>query len=76
MHLNEVIHSWRSALVRLGSEVFIKGCPRGTPGVVVRFERNRVVVWWADLDYLSRHTEETLMVAEACDAMVSTNGAP
>jgi hypothetical protein len=47
-------------MISLGSEVFIKACPHGTPGVVVRLERNRVVVWWSDLDYLSRHNEESL----------------
>ena len=51
-------------MITIGSEVFIKACEHGTPGVVVRFERNRVVVWWADLDYLSRHAMETLTEAE------------
>jgi hypothetical protein len=45
-------------------QVFIKVCQHGTPGIVVRFKRNRVVVWWADLDYLSRQAMGTLMEAE------------
>ena len=49
-------------MISVGSEVFIQACPHGTPGVVVRFERNRIVVWWADLDYLSRHAMETVLV--------------
>jgi hypothetical protein len=61
-------------MISIGSEVHIKACPHGTPGVVVRFERNRVVVWWSDLDYLSRHKEETLM--EAGTPEMSTNAAP
>jgi hypothetical protein len=48
-------------MISIGSEVFIQACPHGTPGVVVRFERNRVVVWWTDLSYLSRHKEDTLI---------------
>jgi hypothetical protein len=47
-------------MITIGSEVLMRSCRAGTPGVVVRYERTRWVVYWADLDYLARHTAESL----------------
>jgi hypothetical protein len=47
-------------MISVGSEVYMRACPHGTPGVVVRYERARWVVWWSDLDYLVRHAPESL----------------
>jgi hypothetical protein len=48
-------------MIAVGTRVLLKHCPHGQPGTVVRIERNRAVVLWADLDYLARHSQETLM---------------
>lgn len=48
----------------IGSRVLLKGCRFGQPGTVLRIERRKVVVYWRDLDYLSRHSVESLMLAE------------
>jgi hypothetical protein len=50
-------------MIAVGSTVFLKGCPYGQPGTVVRIERNRAVILWPDLDYLARHNPESLMLA-------------
>jgi hypothetical protein len=47
-------------MISIGSEVFMRACPHGTPGVVVRYERTRWVVWWPGIDFLARHTAESL----------------
>jgi hypothetical protein len=36
----------------------------GQPGRVLRHERMKVVVYWADLDYIARHVPASLMLAE------------
>jgi hypothetical protein len=57
-------------LISLGSEVVLKGAPPGTPGTVIRIERNRMVIFWPDLDFIGRHEPESLVEAE----VVSTHG--
>jgi hypothetical protein len=58
----------RPELITVGSEVYMRACPHGTPGVVVRYERTRWVVWWSDLDYLARHSLESLEEVGSPDA--------
>ena len=48
----------------VGEAVFLKGARFGLPGRVLRNERGKVVVYWGDLDHLSRHRPITLMLAE------------
>lgn len=51
--------------IPLGSRVWLRACgSAGEPGTVVREERGRLVVYWRDLDFWSRHRPETLIVAE------------
>lgn len=52
-----------SALIQTGSRVFLKGCPYGQPGTAIRLERGQVVVYWSDIDFWSRHSPESLMLA-------------
>ena len=53
-------------MIEMGSHVYLKGCPHGVPGTVVRIERNRAVVLWADLGptYIGRHRPDSLMEAD------------
>ena len=49
----------------IGEHVFLKGAQySGQPGRVLRHERMKVVVYWADLDYIARHVPASLMLAE------------
>ncbi len=48
----------------IGAKVRLRGCAFGQPGTVLRIERRKVVVFWHDLDYLARHSPESLMLAE------------
>ena len=48
----------------IGAKVQLKACNFGQPGTVLRIERRKVVVLWHDLDYLARHSPESLMLAE------------
>jgi hypothetical protein len=48
----------------VGEAVFLKGARFGLPGRVLRNERGKVVVYWGDLDHLSRHRPVTLMRPE------------
>jgi hypothetical protein len=51
-------------MIAVGSKVFLKGCPHGQAGTVVKIERNRAVVLWHDLDYLARHSLVSLTEAQ------------
>jgi hypothetical protein len=51
-------------MIAVGSKVYLRACAFGQPGTVVRIERNRAVVLWHDLDYLTRHKPESLMEAD------------
>ncbi len=47
--------------ITVGTKVWLRGCRHGEPGTVLRMERNRAVVYWHDLDYLSRHMPASLI---------------
>jgi hypothetical protein len=47
-------------MISVGSEVYMRACPHGAPGVVLRIERSRWVVWWPNIDFLARHALESL----------------
>jgi hypothetical protein len=47
----------------IGAKVRLRGCAFGEPGTVLRIERCKVVVYWRDLDFLSRHRPESLILA-------------
>jgi hypothetical protein len=49
--------------IETDSRVFLKCCPHGQPGTVVRLQRNRAEILWADLDFLGRHQLASLMLA-------------
>jgi hypothetical protein len=55
-------------MISPGTKVYLKACYVGEPGTVLRKECSRLVVYWPDLDYLSRHPEAALVVAEEADA--------
>jgi hypothetical protein len=49
----------------VGAKVYLRaGRNAGEPGTVIRVERGRMVIFWADLDYWSRHRPESLELAE------------
>lgn len=52
----------------IGAAVRLRGCAFGEPGAVLRIERRKVVVYWRDLDFLSRHLPESLVLVETPDA--------
>jgi hypothetical protein len=52
----------------IGAAVRLRGCAFGEPDAVLRIERRKVVVYWRDLDFLSRHLPESLELAETPDA--------
>jgi hypothetical protein len=47
----------------IGAAMRLRGCAFGEPDAVLRIERCKVVVYWSDLDFLSRHRPESLMPA-------------
>lgn len=53
-------------MIEAGSRVFLRGCPYGEPGHVLRIQGKRITVLWGDLNYLAHHRLETLMEAP-CD---------
>lgn len=48
-------------MIAIGARVFLKACRCGLPGVVIRQERSRLVVYWPDMDHFSRHVVASLM---------------
>jgi|GEM_PF-2196563 hypothetical protein len=50
----------------VGDKVFLRDCPYGQPGRVLRQERGKLAVLWADLgpSYIGRHNPASLMLAE------------
>lgn len=46
----------------IGAKVRLRGCAFGEPGTVLRIEQRKLVVLWHDLDYLARHSPESLML--------------
>jgi hypothetical protein len=50
--------------IRAGARVYLRDCPHGQPGTVVKLERGRAVVHWRDLDSLAKHNPESLIAVE------------
>ena len=48
--------------IPIGAKVRLRGCAFGEPGTVLRIERRKVVVLWHDLDYLARHSPDSLVL--------------
>jgi hypothetical protein len=48
--------------ISVGAKVRLRGCAFGEPGTVLRIERRKVAVYWQDLDFLSRHSPDSLML--------------
>ena len=46
----------------VGDSVYLRGARFGEPGTVLRVERRKVVVLWHDLDYLARHSPDSLVL--------------
>jgi hypothetical protein len=44
--------------------MFLRACAFGEPGRVLRIERRMVVLYWRDLNFLSRHGPASLVLAE------------
>ena len=55
-------------MIATGSKVYLRACAFGEPGTVLSIERRKVVVLWHDLDYLARHSPDSLVLVEAPDA--------
>jgi hypothetical protein len=53
-----------AAAFAVGDRVYLKGCPFGEPGRVLRMERGRVAVLWPELGptYIGRHRPAALRV--------------
>jgi hypothetical protein len=51
----------------VGDRVYLRGCRVGLPGRVLRQERGKLAVLWADLgpSYIGRHSAESLILAVA-----------
>lgn len=68
----------------VGDRVYLKGCPFGKPGRVLRLERGKVAVLWPDLGptYIGRHRPDALRVTrlagetprKACESLQRMNG--
>jgi hypothetical protein len=51
--------------ITVGSRVYLRGARGcGAAGVVIREEQKRMVVYWEDLDFWSRHRPESLELAK------------
>ncbi|HUV69762.1 MAG TPA: hypothetical protein VMW15_08895 [Terracidiphilus sp.] len=50
----------------VGQHVFLRGAPFGEPGRILRIERGKLAVLWADLgpSYIGRHAPASLMLAK------------
>lgn len=51
-----------------GARVYLRACRAGEAGTVVRAEHKRLVVFWPDMNYWSRHAPESLELAEDDEA--------
>ena len=51
----------------VGCKVYLRACAFGQPGRVLRQERGKLAVLWADLgpSYIGRHRPASLMLADA-----------
>jgi hypothetical protein len=57
----ETMPAERPPMPAIGARVRLKGCNFGPPGRVLRHERRKVVVYWIDLDFISRHNLASLV---------------
>jgi hypothetical protein len=53
-----------SSGISQGDKVYLRNCPTGQPGSVLREERGRIVVDWCDLKFIGRHRAASLVLAE------------
>lgn len=53
----------------VGDRVYLRGARFGLPGVVLRLERRKLAVLWADLGptYIGRHNPASLTLADRGD---------
>lgn len=52
-------------MIAIGAKVHLRGARGvGAAGTVIRFEDSRVVVYWRDLDFWSRHRPGSLELAQ------------
>lgn len=49
---------------KVGDRVYLRGARFGLPGTVLRIERGRAVIFWSDMDHISRHRAYTLELVE------------
>jgi hypothetical protein len=49
-------------MIEPGDKVFLRACGAGEPGTVIRQERAKLTVYWADLEYWSKHLPEALEI--------------
>ena len=47
-------------MIALGDKVHLRACKAGEPGTVIREDRGKLVVYWRDMDYWSKHRPEAL----------------
>ena len=57
----------------LGDAVHLRGSAFGVPGRIVRLGK-RLSVFWPDLDYIGRHSPESLMLAGEHSILNPTGG--
>jgi hypothetical protein len=50
--------------LRTGAKVLLKPSPFGNPGTVLKSCSSRVLIEWRDLNFIGRHSPESLMLAE------------
>ncbi len=55
--------------VGLGDQVRLRAChDSGQPGTVIKAERGKLVVFWPDFDFWSKHHPDSLELAEPGNA--------
>lgn len=61
-------------MIDVGARVFLRACRHGEPGTAIRRERGRVAVFWPDMDFVSRHKEDSLELALPVRARTTFEG--
>lgn len=54
--------------IRVGSRVYLRNCIAGEPGVVIGFERRKILVEWIDMPEIGRptkHSPDSLVIDTA-----------
>ncbi|HTW81927.1 MAG TPA: hypothetical protein VME23_20435 [Terracidiphilus sp.] len=63
-------------MIPIGSKVHLRGARGvGAAGTVIRCEGSRLVVYWSDLDFVSRHKPESLEIASQTAASTAIGDA-